>query len=62
MANGVHKRGDNGMLFEEWCGEHSYLRRRGGCDGSSSPVGCDMAGLDEGLLSLFLPHSRLYGE
>jgi len=42
MANGLHKAGDNGMLFEEWCVEHSYLRRRGGCDGSQSPVGCDM--------------------
>ena len=42
MANGVHKPGDNGMLFEEWCGEHSYPRRLEGCDGSRSPIGCDM--------------------
>eukprot|EP00662_Eupelagonemidae_sp_cell21_P037133 gene37133-59846_t len=42
MANGVHLAGDNGMLFEEWCAEHSYLRRRAGCDGTTSPTGCDM--------------------
>jgi hypothetical protein len=42
MANGVHKPGDNGMLFEEFCGEHSYLRREHGCDGVESPIACDM--------------------
>ena len=42
MANGLHKEGDNGMLFEEWCGEHSYLRRRNGCGGFASPIACDM--------------------
>ena len=42
MANGIHRPGDNGMLFEEWCSEHSYLRRQDGCDGSKSRIGCDM--------------------
>jgi hypothetical protein len=43
VANGVHKIGDNGMLFEEWCDEHSYLRRSHGCNSSTSPLVCDMA-------------------
>eukprot|EP01048_Picozoa_sp_COSAG05_P007552 COSAG05_NODE_535_length_8871_cov_311.345759_10_plen_303_part_00 len=43
MANGIHKPGNNGMLFEEWCSEHSYLRRRNGCDGTKSPIGCGSA-------------------
>ena len=47
MANGLHKVGDNGMLFEEWCEEHSYLRRSHGCNGSTSPVVCDMALLQQ---------------
>jgi len=47
VANGVHKIGDNGMLFEEWCDEHSYLRRSHGCNGSTSPVICDMAILQQ---------------
>jgi hypothetical protein len=47
VANGVHKSGDNGMLFEEWCDEHSYLRRAKGCNGSSSAVACDMAILQQ---------------
>ena len=47
MANGLHKPGDNGMLFEEWCSEHSYLRRRHGCDNSTSTIGCDMAVLQK---------------
>ena len=47
VANGVHKSGDNGMLFEEWCEEHSYLRRAKGCNGSSSAVACDMAILQQ---------------
>eukprot|EP01051_Picozoa_sp_SAG22_P004991 SAG22_NODE_284_length_13033_cov_21.541828_9_plen_349_part_00 len=47
MANGMHLAGDNGMLFEEWCGEHSYLRRSAGCDGSQSRIGCDMKVLQD---------------
>lgn len=43
IANGLHKDGDNGMLFEEWGGEHSYLRRRDGCDDVTSQLGCDMS-------------------
>jgi hypothetical protein len=42
IANGIQKPGDNGMLFEEFAEEHSYLHRAKGCGGSSSPLVCDM--------------------
>ena len=32
LANGVSRDGENGLLFEEWCGEHRYLREPPGCE------------------------------